>query len=259
MTLNNLNYVLSPLDQFEVRDLLSINANLLGNVNLSLTNIGLYLTISMLIILTCSLLASNNNKIIPNNWSISQESVYATVHGIVVSQINPTRGQIYFPFIYTLFVFILVNNLVGLVPYSFATTSHFILTFSMSFTVVLGATFLGFQRHGLKFFSLFVPSGCPLALLPLLVLIEFVSYLSRNVSLGLRLAANILSGHMLLSILSGFTYNIMTNGFIFFFLGLIPLAFIIAFSGLELAIAFIQAQVFVILTCSYIKDGLDLH
>ena len=259
MTLNNLNYVLSPLDQFEVRDLLSINANLLGNVNLSLTNIGLYLTISMLIILTCSLLASNNNKIIPNNWSISQESVYATVHGIVVSQINPTRGQIYFPFIYTLFVFILVNNLVGLVPYSFATTSHFILTFSISFTVVLGATFLGFQRHGLKFFSLFVPSGCPLALLPLLVLIEFVSYLSRNVSLGLRLAANILSGHMLLSILSGFTYNIMTNGFIFFFLGLIPLAFIIAFSGLELAIAFIQAQVFVILTCSYIKDGLDLH
>jgi len=259
MTLNNLNYVLSPLDQFEVRDLLSINANLLGNVNLSLTNIGLYLTISILIILTYSLLASNNNKIIPNNWSISQESLYATVHGIVVSQINPTKGQIYFPFIYTLFVFILVNNLVGLVPYSFATTSHFILTFSISFTVVLGATFLGFQRHGLKFFSLFVPSGCPLALLPLLVLIEFVSYLSRNVSLGLRLAANILSGHMLLSILSGFTYNIMTNGFIFFFLGLIPLAFIIAFSGLELAIAFIQAQVFVILTCSYIKDGLDLH
>ena len=259
MSLNNLNYVLSPLDQFEVRDLLSINANLLGNVNLSLTNIGLYLTISLLIILTYSLLASNNNKIIPNNWSISQESLYATVHGIVVSQINPTRGQIYFPFIYTLFVFILVNNLVGLVPYSFATTSHFILTFSISFTVVLGATFLGFQRHGLKFFSLFVPSGCPLALLPLLVLIEFVSYLSRNVSLGLRLAANILSGHMLLSILSGFTYNIMTNGFIFFFLGLIPLAFIIAFSGLELAIAFIQAQVFVILTCSYIKDGLDLH
>ena len=129
MTLNNLNYVLSPLDQFEVRDLLSINANLLGNVNLSLTNIGLYLTISIVIILTYSLLASNNNKIIPNNWSISQESIYATVHGIVVSQINPTRGQIYFPFIYTLFVFILVNNLIGLVPYSFASTSHFILTF----------------------------------------------------------------------------------------------------------------------------------
>ena len=257
--MSNLNFVLSPLDQFEVRDLFSLNANLLGNLHLSLTNIGLYISISIFIILTYSLLATNNNKIIPNNWSISQESIYATVHGIVVNQINPNKGQMFFPFMYVLFIFILVNNLIGLVPYSFASTSHFILTFSISFTVVLGATILGFQRHGLKFFSLFVPSGCPLGLLPLLVLIEFISYLSRNVSLGLRLAANILSGHMLLSILSGFTYNIMTSGIVFFFLGLIPLAFIIAFSGLELAIAFIQAQVFVVLTCSYIKDGLDLH
>ena len=146
-----------------------------------------------------------------------------------------------------------------MVPYSFAPTSHFILTFSISFTVVIGATILGFQIHSLRFFSLLVPSGCPLGLLPLLVLIEFISYLSRNVSLGLRLAANILSGHMLLSILGGFTYNIMTSGLLFFVLGLLPLAFIIAFSGLELAIAFIQAQVFVVLSCSYIKDGLDLH
>jgi F-type H+-transporting ATPase subunit a len=257
--MRQLDFVLSPLDQFEIRDLFSINANLLGNIHLSLTNIGLYLSISIFLILTYSLLATNNNKIIPNNWSISQESIYATVHGIVVNQINSNKGQMFFPFMYVLFMFILVNNLIGLVPYSFASTSHFILTFAISFTIVLGATILGFQRHGLKFFSLFVPSGCPLALLPLLVLIEFISYLSRNVSLGLRLAANILSGHMLLSILSGFTYNIMTSGIIFFILGLIPLAFIIAFSGLELAIAFIQAQVFVVLSCSYIKDGLDLH
>ena len=252
------NFILSPLDQFEIRDLFSLNANVLGNIHLSITNIGLYLSIGLLLTLGYHLLAANN-KIIPNNWSISQEAIYATVHSIVINQLNPTKGQLYFPFIYALFIFILVNNLIGMVPYSFASTSHFILTFSMSFTIVLGATFLGLQRHGLKFFSLFVPSGCPLGLLPLLVLIEFISYLSRNVSLGLRLAANILSGHMLLSILSGFTYNIMTNGILFFFLGLIPLAFIIAFSGLELAIAFIQAQVFVVLTCSYIKDGLDLH
>src|SRR6266849_2394213 len=143
----------------------------------------------------------------------------------------------FFPFISALFIYILINNLVGMIPYSFASTSHFILTFSISFTVVLGATILGFQKHGLKFFSLFVPSGCPLGLLPVLVLIEFISYLARNVSLGLRLAANILSGHMLLSILSGFTYNIMTSGFIYLFIGLVPLSFIIAFSGLELGIA----------------------
>ncbi|RYE13582.1 MAG: ATP synthase F0 subunit A, partial [Rickettsiales bacterium] len=149
--------------------------------------------------------------------------------------------------------------LIGMVPYSFAGTSHFILTFSLSFTVVLGATLLGLNKHGLEFFSLFVPSGCPLPLLPLLVIIELISYIARNVSLGLRLAANILSGHMLLNILSGFTYNIMTSGIIFFVVGLLPLAFIIAFSGLELAIAFIQSQVFVILSCSYIKDGLELH
>jgi len=146
-----------------------------------------------------------------------------------------------------------------MIPYSFASTSHFILTFFISFTIVLGATFLGFQKHGLEFFSFFVPSGCPLGLLPLLVLIEFISYLARNISLGLRLAANISSGHMLLKILAGFTYNIMTSVFIFFLLGLIPLVFIIAFSGLELGIAFIQSQVFVVLTCSYIKDALELH
>jgi F-type H+-transporting ATPase subunit a len=160
---------------------------------------------------------------------------------------------------YALFFFILVNNLLGMIPYSFASTSHFILTFSLSFTVVLGATILGLQIHKLTFFSLFVPSGCPLGLIPLLVLIEFVSYLARNVSLGLRLAANILSGHMLLNIISGFTYNIMSSGIIYFILGLLPVAFLIVFSGLELAIAFIQAQVFVVLSCSYIKEGLSLH
>jgi len=145
-----------------------------------------------------------------------------------------------------------------MVPYSFASTSHFVLTFALSFTIVLGTTILGFQKHGLEFFSLLVPAGCPLALLPLLVLIEFISYLA-NISLGLRLAANILSGHMLLHILAGFTYNIMNSGLLYFLLGLVPMAFIIAFSGLEMGIAFIQAQVFVVLTSGYIKDALDLH
>ena len=252
-------WVASPIDQFDIRNLLSLDVPILANLHLSITNIGLYLTIAALITLCMNILATNYNKIIADRWSVSQESVYATVHSIVINQINGIKGQAYFPFIFALFILILVNNLIGMVPYSFASTSHFILTFSISFTVVLGATILGFQKHGLKFFSLFVPAGCPLGLLPLLVLIEFISYLARNISLGLRLAANILSGHMLLNILSGFAYNIMTSSFVFFFVGLIPLAFIIAFSGLELGIAFIQAQVFVVLTCSYIKDGLDLH
>lgn len=190
---------------------------------------------------------------------MSQESLYYTISSIVINQINNNKGQIYLPFIYTLFLFILINNLIGMIPYSFASTSHFILTFSISFSIVLGSTILGFNKHGIKFFSLFVPKGCPLGLLYLLVLIEFISYLARNVSLGLRLSANILSGHMLLNILSGFCYNIMSSGVIYFFIGLLPLIFIIAFSGLELGIAFIQAQVFVVLTSSYINDALNLH
>ena len=257
--MNFFSNIISPLDQFEIRNLISLDAPVLGNLSISLTNIGLYLTIAGGLVFIISLLSNNNNRVVSNAWSVYQESIYATVHSIVVGQINDKKGQVYFPLMYVLFLFILVNNLIGMVPYSFASTSHFVLTFSLSFTIVLGATILGFSKHGLEFFSLFVPAGCPLGLLPLLVLIEFISYLARNVSLGLRLAANILSGHMLLNILSGFTYNIMTSGFIFFFLGFFPLAFIIAFSGLELGIAFIQAQVFIVLSCSYIKDALDLH
>lgn len=249
----------SPLDQFFIRNLFSIKADLLANLQISLTNMGLYLFVATFIIIIMYTVATNYNLSIPNSWSLSQESIYSTVYSIVINQINANKGQMFFPFISALFIYILINNLVGMVPYSFAPTSHFILTFSISFTVVIGATLLGFYIHDLKFFSLFVPSGCPLGLLPLLVLIEFISYLARNVSLGLRLAANILSGHMLLNILSGFTYNIMTSGIIFFFLALLPLVFIIAFSGLEIGIAFIQAQVFVVLSCSYIKDALELH
>jgi F-type H+-transporting ATPase subunit a len=251
--------ILNPLDQFEIRDLISLHTPILGNLNISLTNITFYLIISSILIIGISSITNKSKKIIFNGWTLGKESIYDTVHSIVVNQISNTAGQIYFPFMYTLFIFILINNLIGMVPYSFATTSHFILTFALSFSIVLGATVLGLKKHNIKFFSLFVPAGCPLALLPLLVIIEFISYIARNVSLGLRLAANILSGHMLLNILSGFTYNIMTSGILFFVLGLLPLTFIIAFCGLELAIAFIQAQVFVVLSCSYIKDAIYLH
>lgn len=260
ITLYNLREIISPLDQFEIRDLLSIYGHIFGNIHLSLTNIGFYLIIAGLLIFILNFFTTNYNKLVSNKWSIGQESLYATIHSIVVNQINNKAGQIYFPFIYALFLFILINNLIGMIPYSFASTSHVVLTFGLSFTIVLGSTILGFQKHSLKFFSLLVPAGCPLGLLPFLVLIEFISYLARNISLGLRLGANILSGHMLLNILSGFTYNIITSGgFLLPLLGLIPLAFITAFSGLEIGIALIQAQVFVVLTSSYIKDGLDLH
>jgi F-type H+-transporting ATPase subunit a len=136
------NDISSPLDQFEIRNLLSLDAPILGNLHISITNIGLYLTIGTLLVLTLNILATNYNKVVSNNWSISQESLYATIHSIVTNQINPSKGQIYFPFIYTLFIFILINNLIGMVPYSFASTSHFIFTFALSFTVGLGTNTL---------------------------------------------------------------------------------------------------------------------
>lgn len=164
----------SPLDQFEIRDLICFDAPIFGYLHISITNIGIYLSFAALIIILIQVLSINFNKLVSNKSSLSQESLYATIYSIVINQINGKTGQLYFPFIYTLFIFILVNNLVGMIPYSFATTSHFVLTFSLSFTIVLGATILGFQKHGLLFFSLLVPAGCPLPLLPLLVLIEFM-------------------------------------------------------------------------------------
>jgi len=180
--------VLNPLDQFEIRNLVEIN---ILNLSIKLTNFMLYVIMSYIIPVFLIEKSLHLLKILSTKWSIVQESIYTTIHSMVINQINNHKGQIYFPFIYALFIFILVNNLIGLVPYSFASTSHFILAFWLSFSIVLGATILGFQIHGSEFFSLFVPSGTPLGLVPVLVLIEFVSYCSRLISLGLRLAANI--------------------------------------------------------------------
>jgi len=248
----------TPLDQFEIRDYIMIDAPILGNAHLSLTNLGLYLGTAFIIIVI--LFASTNKlpKFIYRSWVLTKEVLYDTIFSVVTSQINKYKGQIYFPFIFTLFLFILINNLIGLVPYSFSATSHFLLAFSWSFTIVMGTVVLGVTIHNVKFLGLFVPQGSPLALVPMLVIIETLSFIARNISLGLRLAANMLAGHMLLAILSGFTFQIFKAGLLGI-IGFLPLLFIIAFSFLEFAIAFIQAQVFVVLSSGYIKDGLDLH
>ena len=248
----------TPLDQFEIRDYILIDAPILNNMHISLTNIGIYLLISFFIIVYILGIINKLPKLAINGWIIFKECIYDTIFSIVINQINKFKGQLYFPFIFTLFIYILINNLIGLIPYSFSSTSHFILTFSWSFSIVIGTVFLGASIHKLKFLSLFVPQGCPLGLLPLLVLIETISFIARNISLGLRLAANILAGHMLLFILSGFTFKIFKSGLLGIS-GILPVLFIIAFSFLEFAIAFIQSQVFVVLSAGYIKEGLNLH
>ena len=167
--------------------------------------------------------------------------------------------EIYLPFIYSLFIFILIANLVGNVPYSYTITTSIIVTIGLSFTILTGVTILALYLHNLKFFSYLVPSGTPLALVPLLVLIEVVSYLARAFSLGIRLFANMAAGHSLLKILSTFLYQMFSAGILASILTLIPFSIFLALCGLELAVSVIQAYVFTLLTISYLKDAIYLH
>ena len=250
--------VASPMEQFEIYDFITFNAPLLGSIKFSLTNIGFYLSLVFLLVLLILYLSSNNNNLIPSKWSIFQEGLYSSVLNIVRDQIGPSK-ELYLPFIYTLFIFVLLNNLVGLIPYSFTPTSHLLLTISISVTIFLGVTILGIVQHGLGFFAFFIPAGTPLALVPLLVPLELVSYFARALSLGVRLGANIIAGHALLKIISTFTWQLTTAGPIIFIISLLPIAFLTALFGLELGIAFLQAYVITILTCSYLKDAIYLH
>jgi F-type H+-transporting ATPase subunit a len=162
------------------------------------------------------------------------------------------EGRAYFPFVFGLFMFILFGNMLGMVPYSFTFTSHIIVTFAMAAVVFIGCTILGFAKHGMHFFSFFVPPGAPVWMWPLLIPIEVISYLSRPVSLSVRLFANMLAGHTLLKVIAGFIALLGVAG-------VLPLALVVALTGLEILIAFLQAYVFTILTCLYINDSLHLH
>jgi F-type H+-transporting ATPase subunit a len=167
--------------------------------------------------------------------------------------------EIYFPFIYSIFFYILIANLISNIPYSFAVTASGVVSLGLSFTIFIGVTILALSIHGIKFFSFFIPSGTPLALVPLLVLIELVSYLARAVSLGVRLFANLTAGHTLLKILSTYLFKLFTGNLLIAILTLIPFAIFLALVGLELAVSLIQAFVFTLLVCSYLRDAIELH
>lgn len=248
----------NPLEQFEIIDFLFLSLPVFGFTKLSLTNIGFYSILVVFIILAIHLLTSNHYSLIPSRWSISQESIYGSILNLVRSSIGPLH-EIYVPLIYSLFVFILVGDLVGLVPYSFTVTSQFALNIGLSTAIFLSVTLIGLQRHGVGFFAYFIPAGTPLGLVPLLVFIELISYLARALSLGVRLSANMIGGHVLLKIISTFTWKLLTGGLIMFIVGVLPLLFLVALGALEFGIACLQAYVFTILTCTYIKDAIDLH
>ena len=264
--MKNLNYNLyinslySPMDQFEIQ---SFFGNFLG-LNYTplsyLTNILVYIALVVFFILLFYIYGSFKDNIKMNGWSFSAEAIYFTIYNMVLSQIGPIVGLYFFVLIFILFVYILFSNLLGLIPYNFATTAHLVSTLSMSSTIWFGVTIIGLVLHALKFFTLFSPEGTPLILVPLLALIELISYIAKGLSLGIRLGANLISGHLLLIILAGFGFLGLT-GAIYIILtgGLIALILITAISGLELAIAGIQSYVYSILTSSYIKDSISLH
>ena len=240
----------NPMQQFEVYRIgPEIN---LGPANLSFTNASFFMALSAAAILLFLFLGTKKKSLIPSKVQLITEMSYQ----FVAKMINDTAGSSakpFFPFIFTLFIFVLFCNMIGMLPYSFTVTSHIIVTFVLAAIVFVGVTVIGFIKHGLKYLELFVPKGVPVVLLPLIVIIEIISYLSRPVSLSVRLFANMMAGHTMLKVFGGFVISLGLLG------GWLPLGFSVALTGLEILVAFLQAYVFAILTCIYLNDALNLH
>jgi len=197
-------------------------------------------------------LGTKKKELIPGKFKLLSEMLY----NFIAKMINDTAGskaKPYFPFIFSLFMFVLFCNMFGMLPYSFTVTSHIIVTMLMAIFILIAVTVIGFIKHGFGYLKLFVPSGVPVVLLPLITIIEIISYLSRPLSLSVRLFANMMAGHTMLKVFGGFVVSLGILG------GWLPLSFSVALTGLEVLVAFLQAYVFAILTCIYLNDALNLH
>ena len=240
----------NPMHQFNVKKIgPEIN---LGGVDLSFTNSSLFMLISAAVVCIFLFLGTKEKKIIPSKIQLLSEISYNFV-AKMISDTAGTKAKPYFPFIFSLFMFVLLCNMVGMLPYSFTVTSHIIVTLVMALFIFLSVTVIGFLKHGFKYLSIFVPKGVPIVLLPLITIIEIISYLSRPVSLSVRLFANMMAGHTMLKVFGGFVISLGIVG------GWLPLTFSVALTGLEILVAFLQAYVFAILTCIYLNDALNLH
>ena len=239
----------SPLAQFEIKTLIPLK---LSDFDVSYTNSALFMSLTLVFVILFLVLGVRRRAIVPGRWQSMAEISYEFVANLLRDTVG-NEGRKYFPFVFTLFMFILFGNMLGMIPYSFTFTSHIIVTFAMALIVFIGVTILGFLKHGLHFFSFFVPPGVSVVLWPLMIPIEIISYLSRPISLAVRLFANLTAGHTMLKVFAGFVVSLGVVG------GLLPFAFVVALTGLELLIAFLQAYVFTILTCFYINDAIHLH
>ena len=242
----------NPLEQFQIKTLLPIEA---GGYDISFTNSSVFMVTTVAVITVFMLAGARKKALVPGRWQSMVEMSYEASAGMIRDTVG-SGGKKYFPFIFSLFMFVLIANLSGMVPYTFTVTSHIAVTFALAAVVFFGVTIIGFAKHGLGYLKLFAPSGVPLPVLFLLVPIEIISYLMRPISLSVRLFANMMAGHVMLKVFAGFVISL---GAILVPLGIFPLAFMVALTGLEVLVAVLQAYIFSILTCIYLNDAIHLH
>lgn len=255
--------LLTPLEQFQIISLLPLT---FFNLDFSFTNLLLInlLTLTFFIGIVYFLSSDANYLgnmsfyLVPNSWQIFVETLYDVVSQLLFDNIN-LEGEKYFPYISMIFIFILFSNLIGLVPYSFTATSHMVVTFTLSFSIFIGVNIVGFKKHNVRMLSLILPANSTFTLALILVPIEFISYIAKPVSLGVRLFINLMAGHTLLKVIIGFAWSMLLLEDLLALMHLIPLFLLVILMGLELGVALIQAYVFTILTCIYLNDSINLH
>lgn len=241
-----------PIHQFGVHKFIDIN---IDGYDVSFTNASLFMVLTLVAIVALLLLGSRAKAVVPGRMQSLVEVTYEFVAGTLRGAAGE-GGMRFMPLVFSLFMFVLTANMFGMVPYFFTVTAQIIVTAALALLVILTVTIYGFYRHGTHFLHLFVPSGMPKAIIPLVAAIEVISFLSRPLSLAVRLFANMLAGHITLKVFAGFVVTLSGLGYLGFLGALLPLLMVVALTALEFLVAFLQAYVFTILTCMYLNDAL---
>ena len=242
-----------PIDQFAIRPLVELGT--LGGQQIAFTNSAFYMLLTVTLAASFLFLASRRSRIVPGRWQSSAEMLYEFISRTIRENAGE-HGMKFFSLVFSLFMFILVANLIGMFPYAFTVTSQLIVTFALAMLVFLTVTIYGLVRHGFKFFRLFMPAGVPAVLAPIIVPIELMSYISRPISHSVRLFAVMLAGHITLKVFAGFVIGLGSLGTLGLVSAILPLAMTVALTALELLMAIIQAYVFTMLSCMYLNDAL---
>lgn len=243
------------MHQFQIATLIPIE---IGGVDLSFTNSSLWMLIGAIISIVGLTIASERKAMIPGRLQVGAESLYHFIEDLISDNVGGSAKQ-YFPLVFTLFVIVLIGNFLGMIPYSFTYTSHLAVTAGLALLVFFTVLIIGIARHGFHFFSLFVPPGVPMWLLWLVVLIEIVSFISRPITLSVRLFANMVAGHVLMKVIAGFAIMFASMGGIAWIGAILPVALNVVMVGFEFFIGFIQAYVFAVLTCIYLRDTMEIE